>query len=71
MGANYQVSVRGPIPDDLAQKISAAHASAILQCQESSTNGDLPYPSPVIAGTPGIDTRGRDGIGVGRGAQHP
>ena len=35
-GAGYRVRTRGPVPDDLCDRVSAAHASAIRRLREGS-----------------------------------
>ena len=64
--AKYQVTVRGPVPADLDQKIAAAHASAIRNRPPDAVNQARNLAMPVCQHDQAkdgseIDPKGIDG----------
>ena len=59
MGREYQVRIRGDIPQNLSGKLSAAHAEAILVTQRelSRPKND---PSPATRGSEGATDEQKD-----------
>ena len=60
--AKYQVTVRGPVPVDLDQRIAAAHASAIRNKPSHAVNQARMQAAPVCQHL--HDDQAKDGSGI-------